>query len=336
MLKLVLMFLALSSADVWGGTRIIGNPAGGVVREGVYKTFGSAGVYIDPSPLSTIPGMDVLVQAIDDMELTSWQAARLLEGILPFGARKYYNATEMDPLEQAKLIQEYARTTGQPARSIVIFAVTDVPSRVTYVFPEFYSLSPADQGAILFHESYWLLKSNASFAEVISAEIAFTRHVTAKAAGAYDPAFARKIGEILGDAAIPLNQALMTDIKSGALAEYLAPGLRLSLNHVFLGAGVGCSPRSPAGAHPSTMLHFALSDEQQLHLYRLIRGNPDSHFFRALLDFLSPDARGVKGRVDVGIPIAHADAAPDCGAAYARSRVSASRFTASGRSLFVE
>lgn len=271
--------------------RTVGNPGGGVVRSGVYMTFGSAGLLVDPTPVIDVPGLDLIRSVVDESGVPDRQKAQLWENILPYGARRYYDILTLDPQTYSKLVQEYSSLTKQPAGSIVIYAVTDPKIRTTYLLPEFYKLTKNDQAAILFHEGYWIRKPNASYLDVVSAEISFSKYLEARSRNQYDESLGQKLGILLDDPAIALNMGLTYDLKVKALDALGANASGLPLAAIVSPTGVDCEHREHFWADfaPTSQ------DLQLSFVYKLTDKYPKSYFLKALAGFFSPDSNGFKG-----------------------------------------
>lgn len=302
-MKWLMIVMVLFSQAASAGPRTIGNGGGGVVRDGVYMTFGSAGVYVDPEPMpaSTIPGLDLIVPTIEDFEINDEQRSLLIQSVIPFGARKYFKVVKekLDDETYRKLIEEYSKLTRQPPESLTIFAITDPGTRVTYLLPEFFGLERVEQAAILFHEGYWIQKPDASYLEVVSAEIAFQKYVEQKSIGKYEPALAEKLSVLFGSPTITFNMHLKQDFSSGALGELGGSeenGLPLAS---ILPQNAQCMVNK---GQISQSREISLQSERLIqNLYALSQKYPASHFLRALLDFLSPDQNGSMGEIRLGL-----------------------------------
>jgi hypothetical protein len=68
--------------------------------------------------------------------------------------------------------------TGVDATKLTLYALTDTSTKTTFLLPEYFKLQSNDQMAILFHESYWLLHPNATYNQVVNAEMAFEAALT--------------------------------------------------------------------------------------------------------------------------------------------------------------
>lgn len=161
---------------------IAGNGGGGVVDQGIYKTFYSAGFYVSSKDQTEtdIPAIGQLMRNLGGSPLlaNSEQLMPLVRALTPSAKRKYFRVLpdSFDPEMRAQLYAEYAKVTGQPTHRMVIYAVTDPNTLSTYILPEFDRLPPLGQQAILLHESLWLHWKDATYEAVMQAEAAFQAH----------------------------------------------------------------------------------------------------------------------------------------------------------------
>jgi hypothetical protein len=209
-----------------------GNGGGGVLQNGRYMTFYSAGLYTEPDPKTQpeIPGLDWTVTQVGTMSfLSAVQKTLLVNSLLPSPQHEYYEAVagEIDDATVARLKAEFQRVTGVDATKIVLYALTDTSKRQTFLMPDFYKLTdPKDQAAILFHESYWLSHPSASYEDVVGAEMAFQAVLAAPGDGARVLDFMRRF------ATIPelFRYATQTDQATGALAGFADAQFRINLH----------------------------------------------------------------------------------------------------------
>jgi hypothetical protein len=289
-LTVVLLFCGVSAI---AGPRNVGNGGGGVVRDGVYMTFGSAGIYVDPEPvaMAAIPGLDLTVQTFRALKID--KVNHLLSLVLPFGARKYFNVVKekFDEATYRSLREEYAKLAKVPADTITIFAVTDPQTRQTFLLPEFFGLRPSEQAAILFHEAYWIEKPSASYQEVVRAEIAFQKFIEAREKGIYEPTFAERLADLFEDRGLALNMHLQQDLESGALAELGATAQSGVPITSFLDPRLHCDNHEDY--HQGYARGAVVPSSGQLQFsYDLMLRFPNSHFLRAVVEALSPDRQG--------------------------------------------
>jgi hypothetical protein len=202
-----------------------GNGGAGIDRNGRYMTFYSAGLYTEPQPISgvgpdVIPGVDALIAFAQQFPYWSAQEKSfLINAAMPSSTHEYYKVLgdQFGAQTKARLLAEFARVTGQPVQSLELFAVTDTQKRQTFLLPAFYSLSTADQVAIMFHENYWLLFPNADYNTVVAAEMAFQAVFSAPT----DPARIMDLLSKYGDSDETLQVMAKEDQASGALKGLL-------------------------------------------------------------------------------------------------------------------
>lgn len=154
-----------------------GNGGAGVVVDGKYQTFYSAGIYTSKIPERTrnIPGIEKLLKEISGFPgLSTTVKSKWIKNVLPTTNRKYYKVLESQINDEAvdDLVGKYKKAVGnQVSNPIGIFAITDKETRTTALLPGFYKLTQFEQMAILFHEAYWLVFPEDSYIDVINAEI---------------------------------------------------------------------------------------------------------------------------------------------------------------------
>jgi hypothetical protein len=314
-MKTIIVSVLISIGSfAWAG-RGVGNPGAGIERNGVYMTFGAAGVElpVDPEPLEAVPGTALIRETVKEMGLIELQKAAIWQAILPYGARKYYNV-QRDKLDQEtrdKLKEEYARVTRQPKESIVIYAVTDPKTRVTFLLPEFYGLVEEAKSVILFHEGYWIMKPDATFDEVVAAEIAFDHYIQARKVKGYDRRLGQKLALLFKSPEASLNMDLAYDMRASNFRTMTATGDGILLSQIVSGEEIQvCIPESGT---ESVVLAKVENTLELNRLYALAEANPESVFLKTLLDLLSPLADGTLpdfkielfNRGNIGVP-------PDC------------------------
>lgn len=236
---LVIMMLAFSFGSygktLTEGPRVVGNGGGGVKKNGVYKTFYSAGVYVSEE-LDEVPGGELFTSTILSLIGEGSSTNTLLAAGLPFGNRKFYKISEsqMDDTTMGRLIEEYARIVQQPAEGLTIFAITDIEKKSTYLLPSFFKLNEVEQAAILFHEAYWILNTNADYSEVIAAEMAFQKYVEAQVSGKYEVKLPRLLGKLLRDPSLPIKTALEFDKVSQSASDVVNVDGKVKLKYLFV------------------------------------------------------------------------------------------------------
>jgi len=154
-------------------------------------------------------------------------------------------------------------------------------------------LKPYEQAAILFHESYWIFKPDATYLEVVSAEMAFQKFLEAKQVKKYHPALARIFSGLFGQH-ISLSMALTQDLKSGALVKLGAGKKGLPVAKLFRSGQVFCS----YSMDRSWLMNASIYGDTDLaYIFQLQRQFPQSLFLNDLLEFMAPDRTGKVGGV---------------------------------------
>ncbi len=201
-------FTCVVHAEPGGGQD--GNGGGGVIQDGQYMTFHSAGIYVDPvaKGLESSAALNQLVRHISSSQyLTISARTRLLTVILPAQSRNYYDvrSDKFSKTVKDRLAAEYEKATSAPSDKIVLYAVTDTNSRNTYLLPDFYRLSLTGQMAILFHEAMWLLNPRASYSDIIRAEVTFQAHLEQPTNFTNAQRFVRLVGGVSDEARFTYN-----------------------------------------------------------------------------------------------------------------------------------
>lgn len=195
-----------------------GHGGGGVTRNGRYMTFYSAGFYTEPLEATSdeVPQLEELITFFKTTPLMSeLTKVKYASELIPGGERKYYKVqgNTFTPEVRTRLLAEYGRVMKVDTNEVALFAITDTQSGITYLFPEFYSLKPSEQQAILFHEAYWLVNPKATYARVIDAEMSFQAYIE-------NPQSSEKLIRWLrnsGTTGDTFLAALKSDLSSGAM-----------------------------------------------------------------------------------------------------------------------
>lgn len=218
-MKILVIFMLMLSTQAFAGPRNVGNGGGGLVRDGVYMTFGSARVQLNPDPMREIAGLDLAVKTARELKISANHIDQLLRALLPLGKRKYFNVVKekFDEKTYLSLKEEYSKLTKMPPESITIFAITNPETRETFLLPEFFGLKTLEQAAILFHEAYWVIKPEATYEEVVRGEIAFQKYIEARSANRYEYSLAGHLQNLFYSMDIELSMHLNEDLSTGAL-----------------------------------------------------------------------------------------------------------------------
>ncbi len=159
-----------------------GQGGGGITRNGRYMTFYSAGFYTEPLEATSdeVPQLAQLIHFFNtNAYISELTKVKYASKLMPSSVRKYYRvqANTFTPEVRARLLEEYGRVMKVNVNEVALFAITDTENGTTYLFPEYFSLKPTEQQAILFHEIYWLINPKATYAQVIDAEMSFQAHI---------------------------------------------------------------------------------------------------------------------------------------------------------------
>lgn len=278
---LALIFITFNSLHASDGNES-GNGGGGVADGSRYMTFYSAGVFVDSAELSIdeVPNL----REISDLFMTlpslnATYSSTYFKALIPSQQRKYYKVTEnkFTPEVRAKLLSEYSRITGLDVSKLVLFAITDINSKTTYLLPEFYSLKKSsEQMAILYHESFWLVRKPASYEEVVRSEILFQKYIENQ----NSPIALMDWLETILPSGAYVNAGYGIDNQTGALAV-------LAKEKITLGDLLGTEPFRDDG-------EFFGSQDQDLalqHLFSLQQRAPKSMLIRALIRKISANLR---------------------------------------------
>lgn len=154
--------------------REVRNGGGGLRVNGYYLTYYSAeGETIRQAmePSQNIPGLDTLLREIISLPMSSRAKTNLLNIIDNTEQHKYFRLRgSLDPELRKKITDTYSKIFNIPPEQVVIFAVTNEEDHATVLMPEFYSLRPSEQSAILMHESLWLTPEFDTYEKVIYGE----------------------------------------------------------------------------------------------------------------------------------------------------------------------
>jgi hypothetical protein len=265
---------------------------GGVLQNGKYMSFYSAGLYAEPSPvvMTEVPNLNTLVNFLNQFEYLSQETKlKWINLILPSGSHQYYRAQndKLSPEIQDRLLEEYARLTKQPKASIRLFAITDTNSRVTFLLPDFYKLSALDQMGILVHEAMWLVYPQTDYSFIVNAEMAVEAAID-------QPTNTARVNEALKFLGTPIDRmilAVKADTKSHALKELMNKNGTVSLAKLFGPAWVKCMDDRTEDEC------FRFSNQV---MYRNILAHPQSLLLRNIYDSMTAPAKSLTVAVDKG------------------------------------
>jgi hypothetical protein len=293
-----LIFLAMLINLSFAFAHEKGNGGGGVKEGGLYRTFYSAGVVVNPVPETEIPGSRLYIDTINSLVENSREATLLISAGLPIADREFYRVLEerMDKTLMKRLLEEYERVSGVPQNKLAIFAITDIAAKTTYLLPSFYKLSEVEQAAILFHEAFWILKPDSNYAQVIEAEMAFQEFVENALRGKPSmklPRIFTKLVEKFSTTAFR-NVATKYALKMDAQFQH-APGLisadaKVSIKDLFFDKS-SCKLSSSISRSTFTedlkFVGFCKFDSRDIqHLIALSRKFPRSLFVKELMNYV--------------------------------------------------
>ncbi len=251
-----------------------GNGGGGVIRNGRYMTFYSAGFYTEPLEATSdeVPQLPELIEFFYKTpfmsELTKVKYAAAL---IPTGERHYFKvqSSTFTPETRARLIAEYGRVMNINTNEVALFAITDISSKTTYLLPEYFSLKPNEQKAVLFHEVYWLLKKDAGYKSVIDAEMAFQAYLE------YPSSSERLMRwlELSGSTSDVLQAVIQIDFSTGAIKKLITDKNKIPSKILFGEKYFECRRKD---------LDKACMAFWNTNLYELAKSYPNSLFVRYL------------------------------------------------------
>jgi hypothetical protein len=234
MKKLIFIVMMLNLSFVFAHEK--GNGGGGVNENGVYRTFYSAGVIVNPRPETEVPGAKLYLKTINSLVENGETASELISNALPMRDRLFYRVKEesMGKDLMDRLLEEYERVSGQPKNQLTIFAITDIAKKTTYLLPSFYKLSEVEQAAILFHEAFWIIRPESDYSEVIRAEMAFQEFVEKTKKGKASVKLPRLLGETMGKRNIAFNYAIKMDAQTQSAPDLIDPQMKVSIRNLFV------------------------------------------------------------------------------------------------------
>jgi len=241
-----------------------GNGGAGVYKDGQYKTFYGAGLYVEPSNSfgggvtdhsQSIPTINMLMDNIKKMKfLTEETKAKYLRVILPTPNRQYFRASpdSLTPVVLKRLLAEFTRVTGIDAKNLKLYALTDTNSKTTFLLPEFFTLNEKSQQAIIFHENHWIVNPNTNYHDVVKTEMAFQAVLESPTAA--------RIYELtlrLGNPYEIEHAAVNWDFETQAMKGFLDSSNSFSIKQLIGAAAVQCLEETKArtpGADRKTIL----------------------------------------------------------------------------------
>ena len=278
----LMLGLSFARADELGGA--------GVETNGVYQTFYSAGILVNPQAEEELPGAELYLGTISSLIENGPAAAKLIANALPTGRRVFYRILEkqMDDKVMPRLLEEYARVTKQPVEKLSIFAFTDLNKKATFLLPSFYKLTETEQAAIIFHESYWLMRPQADYAEVIGTEMAFQEYIEKGRQGFIALKLPRILEELTGERTIAIKAALAADAKLGNAPTLVDPFKNVSISELFQDKK-HCEFTTSLFSDPiylTANLNCSLTNNDIQDVFLLSKKFPRSLFLKELIHFL--------------------------------------------------
>lgn len=217
-MKWILAFAVVSLMSLQSfAAREVRNGGGGLRVNGYYLTYYSAeGDTIRQAvePSQNIPGLDSLLQEVISMPISSQAKANLINIIDNTDQHKYFRLRgSLDPELRTKITDIYSKLFNIPPEQVVIFAVTNEDDNATVLMPEFYSLRPTEQSAILMHESLWLSSAFSSYEEVVYGEQVTQAYLEDKTSPQKYYNFVSILDKMWHDRYLKMKASLMFDMK---------------------------------------------------------------------------------------------------------------------------
>lgn len=224
MKKLILTLMIFTSFQSFAGQD--GGGGGVIKRDGMYLTFGSAGMKVKLSAalqLEQIPSLNLLLSVLDAQILLPAEfRGQFLQATLPSDLRRYFkiDQSQLNSETYARLIREYSKLWGGQVdpKNLDIAAIT--VGQDTFLLPPFYHLKAVEQAAILFHESLWIVKPSIAYEDLVSAEITMQSHIEKYGSqSVYNADLMVIFGNALNNTALILAAALIEDLRLGYLVK---------------------------------------------------------------------------------------------------------------------
>ena len=291
----------------------------GTIRGDILETFYRAGVQVGapitspdvPSSPAAVDQASIVPLGLEELEgyiqglsyLTPVTKSRLLLAIRPSLTRKYIRVSNLAPELRKDIVQnllrEFGRITGLDPRKLKLYAFTNTtvalahtnePGRVTYLLDGFDKLqSRTEQMTALFHESFWVLNPQASYQQVVQAEIDFQAALEAP----HDTKLALKFIAHLRDTQSydlttrernnkynhyeSLHLWAKLDLESEALRGFLGPRNEIRASQLFSEDNIRCFHDTNTSDSDCYMRYMG-------HLDSLRRSYPRSFFLAAVGD----------------------------------------------------
>jgi hypothetical protein len=217
-MKWILAFAVVSLMSLQSfAAREVRNGGGGLRVNGSYLTYYSAegeSVRQAVEPSQNIPGLDALLQEVISMPISNTAKANIINLIDNTEQHKYFRLRgELDPELRKKITDTYSKLFNIPPEQVVIFAVTNESDQATVLMPEFYSLRPTEQSAILMHESLWLSGSFSTYEEVVNGEQVTQAYLEDKSSPDKYYNFVSLLDKMWNDRYLKMKASLLFDLK---------------------------------------------------------------------------------------------------------------------------
>jgi hypothetical protein len=218
MKKLILTIMMLASIQTYAGQD--GGGGGVIKRDGMYLTFGSAKVKVGYLGMQQVPGLDLLISVLEANHrgIPAEFQGLLLNAVLPSNERRYFkiDQSQLNIATYTKLIAEYSKLLKNQIDPNALDLAAITIQNDTFLLPPFFQLKPAEQAAILFHESIWIIKPDIQYDELVSAEVTMQNHIEQFGTNSvYDLELLLVIGQIFNSPSVVFAAALNEDIKAG-------------------------------------------------------------------------------------------------------------------------
>lgn len=181
-----------------------GNGGGGIVVDGHVMTFKSAGVKLEGDNLKEVPGLQILIDSIMDLNIDFKLKQKLLNSFSGEN-RKYYKSKPISLETYDRIISVYAELLNVDPKKLTLFAVTDSKTRSTFLLADFFKLKPVEQAAVLFHEAVWIFDSKTNYYDTVKVEMAYQAYVENPMNEKARYEFLEVLSEILNDKKVFLD-----------------------------------------------------------------------------------------------------------------------------------
>lgn len=288
---LVSAFVSLFSLQSFAA-REVRNGGGGLRVNGYYLTYYSAeGESIRQAVEASqkIPGLDDLLREVISMPISSRTKANIINLIDNTDQHKYYRLQgSLDPELRKKITDIYSELFKIPPEQVVIFAVTNQDDNATVLMPEFYSLRPSEQSAILMHESLWLSSQFNTYEDVVYGEQVTQAYLEDKKSAEKYYNFAILLNKIWADRYLVLKAALEFDLKHQRFSPGVNRSRKILASEFFTPSFIKGMLCTGSGADTS---YNRLSRELYFDMRFNYEKKANSLFYTAITDHLQEPSR---------------------------------------------